>query len=178
MILILFRGLLFFLSLALLTSCAPRLTTPIPTLEYTNPAARNNPKLLIFLRGRGSGNQMFENEGMIQAVIDRRLPFDMVAPDSHLGYLKSGSLSLRIHEDIIVPAKAKGYKEIWLAGVSMGGLGSWFILRDYPEDIDGIILISPFLGEGSTVAEIQAFGGIDAWNPGQDIAGDWEHNIW
>ncbi len=60
----------------------------------------------------------------------------------------------------------------------MGGLGSWFILREYPEEITGIILISPFLGAGRTVEEIQAAGGMKFWTPGKEIDEDWEQNIW
>ncbi|PNU20616.1 hypothetical protein C2E25_06115 [Geothermobacter hydrogeniphilus] len=173
--------LVFFLWLCFimpLAGCFPAPTTPIPTLEYRNPAARNNPKLLILLRGIWGGNDIFEREGMIQEVLDRKLPFDMVAPDSHFGYFRSETLPIRLHEDIILPARAKGYREIWIAGVSMGGLGSWFFLMEYPEDIDGIIMFSPFLGWGGIVEEIQEEGDIHAWQPGEHTVKDWERYLW
>lgn len=52
-------------------------------------------------------------------------------------------------------------------------------LREYPEDISGVCLISPFLGYSGIIAEISAAGSLAAWNPGQfDPKKDWERMFW
>lgn len=103
----------------------------------------------------------------------------MVAPNAHFGYYKDRILEHRLTDDVIRPAKAKGYEKIWLAGVSMGGLGSILYLREHPEYIDGILLLGPYLGDESIVAEISAAGGVEKWEPGPyDGDEDWQRMIW
>ncbi len=51
-------------------------------------------------------------------------------------------------------------------------------LREYPEDIAGVCLISPFLGYSGIIAEISAAGSLAAWDPGQfDPKKDWERML-
>jgi pimeloyl-ACP methyl ester carboxylesterase len=158
---------------------------PLKTLSYTAGPVENR-HLIVFLRGFSgtsrclwSPHKCFETEGFVEAVRNRYLPFDMVAPNTHFGYYKNRTLEKRLTEDVIRPAKAKGYERIWLAGVSMGGLGSLLCLRRYPEHIDGVLLLGPYLGGRSIAAEISKEGGIRKWNPEPyNSAKDWQRLIW
>ena len=68
----------------------------------------------------------FDRRGFI-TLAQRRIPgLDCVAVDATLGYYVNGSLADRLQREIIDPARALGYREIWLVGVSMGGLGCVF----------------------------------------------------
>lgn len=158
---------------------------PLETLAYrVEPAGNQN--LIIFLRGLGGTwrcfwqpHKCFETEGFVAAVQQRKLPFDMLAPNSHLGYYKDRTLEIRLREDVIRPAIAKGYEKIWLAGVSMGGLGSILYFKKHPEHIAGILLIGPYLGDESIVAEIEAAGGVEKWEPGPyNRDEDWQRMLW
>jgi hypothetical protein len=52
-------------------------------------------------------------------------------------------------------------------------------LREYPEDIAGVCLISPFLRNSGIIAEISAAGSLAAWDPGKfDLKKDWERMLW
>ena len=63
-----------------------------------------------------------------------------------------------------VPHGPCGYGEIWLVGVSMGGLGAFFHERAYPAQVTGLILLAPFVGDDrKLLAEIDAAGGAVAW---------------
>lgn len=65
--------------------------------------------------------------------------------------------------DVIAPAKARGYGEVWLLGPSMGGFGSLFYARGHLEDATGVLAIAPYLGEDRLIREIKAAGGLKDW---------------
>jgi pimeloyl-ACP methyl ester carboxylesterase len=135
--------------------------------------------LVVFLRGRGGSHRDFERLGFVDAVRERGLPYDMLAPNAHIGYYFAETLVSRLKTDLIEPARAEGYENIWLVGASMGGLGATLYLKTHPEDIAGVVLISPFLGYDEIVEEIAAAGGLAAWSPGAfDPADDWERMLW
>ncbi len=164
----------------LLTGCAWFGTdAPLKPLSYDAVKGERQPNLILFLRGRGGSHRSFAKEGFVAAVRERGLPFDMVAPNSHLGYYVAETLVPRLREDIIDPAKARGYEKIWLVGASMGGLGALMYLRAHPGDVDGVYIISPFLGYQEMVAEIAEAGGVRSWSPGEyDPGEDWERMLW
>ncbi|MEE9911745.1 MAG: alpha/beta hydrolase [Deltaproteobacteria bacterium] len=165
---------------ALLSGCALFANQPMEVLTYEHPdKAVANQRLFVFMRGIGGSHHTFEEEGLVADVWERGLPFDMVAPNAHIGYYGDRNLIQRLKKDVIDPARARGCKEIWLIGVSMGGLGSMLYLREHPEDIAGVYLISPFLGTPIFLAEIEIAGGVRQWNPGPYLAElDWQRMLW
>lgn len=162
-----------------ITGCLSKPDAPIPYLTYKNPnTLGENKKLLVFLRGFGGNHEIFKKHGLVDAVFDNTYPFDIVAPNAHMGYYKSETLGKRLHDDIIAPARAQGYKEIWLVGTSLGGLGALIYLTDYADSVDGVILLSPFLGWGGIIDEINDAGGLKAWQPGLHTVEDWQRYLW
>ena len=89
--------------------------------------------LLIMLPGRGDRASSFVTAGFVD-IADRH-QFDVLAVDAHFGYYAERILVERLHEDIIAPAKARGYENIWLLGISMGGLGALLYAAEYPNEI-------------------------------------------
>lgn len=175
-----FRLLEFFVlgSALLFSGCAHFAGQPLEVLHYIgNSTSHKN--LFVFIRGLGGSHRTFAEEGMVKATWQRDIDFDMVAPNSHFAYYSERTVVKRLREDVILPAKEKGYKNIWLVGPSMGGLGSLLYIREHPEDIDGIYLMSPFLGYDEIITEIKAQGGLQTWLPG-DYAPDedWQRMIW
>ncbi|PLX83545.1 MAG: hypothetical protein C0614_05585, partial [Desulfuromonas sp.] len=133
--------------LVTLSACAPKV--PIPVLEYRSMPTVQQPNLLVLLRGRGGSYLDFERYGIIEAVREHNLPFDIVVPDAHFGYYLTETLHERLKFDIIDPARDQGYQQIWLAGFSMGGIGALFYPISYPDEpVAGLLLSSPFLGDG------------------------------
>ena len=161
-----------------LVACTAAPTVPLSSLNYridNNVRQRN---LLVLVRGFGSDNSIFDEEGIIQEIRDRKLPFDVIAPDIHFGYYQAQTVEDRLKEDIIDPAHRQGYAKIWLAGFSMGGLGCLVYQRSHPGDIDGILLTSPFLGWPSIHREIRNSGGVASWSATSDDPQDWERLLW
>ncbi|HET7833755.1 MAG TPA: hypothetical protein VFK88_12410, partial [Gallionella sp.] len=51
-------------------------------------------------------------------------------------------------------------------------------LRKYPNDVDGVLLTSPFLGWPPVFREINNAGGVAAWRQTSDDPRDWERTLW
>lgn len=163
----------------LFSSCSYFANKPLQTLEYKNDTSSPSTNLFVFMRGLGGNHGSFAKAGMVEAVTLRKVPYDMIAPNAHFAYYSERTLIERLHEDIILPATRQGYTNIWLVGVSMGGLGSMMYLREQPEYIDGIFLIAPFLGYDAILDEILASGNVRQWQPGEyDPDDDWERMFW
>ena len=161
-----------------LSGCASTGNAPLQSLNYPRDVNVRQPNLLVLLRGLGADNSVFEKQGVIEEIRDLGLPFDVIAPDAHFGYYQAETFEQRLKEDVIEPARHQGYKQIWLAGFSMGGLGALIYLRSHPEDIDGILLTSPFLGWSGIHNEIRQAGGISEWLSDEKDPKDWERMIW
>ncbi|PKN71059.1 MAG: alpha/beta hydrolase [Deltaproteobacteria bacterium HGW-Deltaproteobacteria-12] len=174
------RALTAIILAAFLSGCMLAARAPMDVLTYKNPDNETaNECLIVFLRGMGGSHRSFEQEGLVADVWARGLPFDMVAPNAHVGYYGDRNLIERLKEDVIDPARARGYKKIWLVGISMGGLGALLYLMERPQDITGVYLIAPFLGSQSILAEIEEAGGVRQWNPGHYVAADnWQRMLW
>lgn len=171
-------SLLLLLLSVLLAGCVTAPTVPLPSISYRSNDTVRQRHLLVLLRGLGADNTIFAEEGIIDEIRERHLPFDVIAPDSHFGYFKSKTFEIRLKEDIIEPARRQGYEQIWLGGFSMGGLGSLLYLRSYPDDVNGVLLVSPFLGRASIHREIRHAGGVAAWQSTSTDPQDWERMIW
>lgn len=173
------RNVLLALLIVSLPGCAYFGNKPLETLRYSENVTPQNKNLFIFLRALGGGHGIFARHNMVEEVRLRDLPFDMLAPSASYAYYSERTIVTRLHEDVILSAIAEGYTNIWLVGVSMGGLGAMFYLRERPEYIDGVFLIYPFLGDEDIISEIKSSGGLRAWQPGQyEPEVDWQRMIW
>lgn len=153
---------------------------PMEVLSYSSgERPLGHKRLIIFMRGLGGNHKSFEKEGLVDDVRTRHMPYDMRAPNAHPGYYFGRTLIPRLKADVIDPARAAGYEEIWLIGFSMGGLGALLYIREHPEDIQGVYLISPFLSYPFIQNEIRRAGGLRRWDPGDyDPQDDWQRMLW
>jgi pimeloyl-ACP methyl ester carboxylesterase len=155
----------------------PPPTVPLRILRHDAPAG-NHRDLLVFLPGRGDRPEDFERHGLLTAAREAGLDADILAVDSHLGYFQNRSIVIRLHDDVIVPARARGYERIWLAGISLGALGSILYMEEHPEDVAGAVLLAPYLGEKPLLDEIEKAGGLRAWRTGPFSGGDYQREVW
>ncbi len=127
---------------------------------------------MVLLPGIGDQPEVFFEEGFVQAVHERNIEADLVAVRAHWGYYEKHVIVERLHQDVVVPARARGYKNIWLVGISLGGWGALQYVRRHQADVVGMLLLAPFLGNRKIFAEVQAAGGLDAWHP--DLSDPWD----
>jgi pimeloyl-ACP methyl ester carboxylesterase len=136
---------------------------PMPALAFLHDAGRVAPCLVIFVPGLMDGPDSFLEHEFPQALGRSGAACDSVAVDATYRYYFGADVASVLYEDVLFPAAARGYEEIWLVGISLGALGTLMLAREHADLIDGIILLSPFLGLDDVVGPIGAAGGLAAW---------------
>jgi pimeloyl-ACP methyl ester carboxylesterase len=170
--------LLLTLSLLTLVSCIPATTVPIGTTTFHRSEKAARRTLVVFLPGRGDTVLSYAQQQFVQMLPQRGVSVDALGVEAHLGYYRDRTLLQRLREDVIIPAKADGYDDIWLVGISMGGLGAVLYDTTYPGDVSGLFLMAPYLGDGTLLEEIKRSGGIGAWQPATGTSDDVDREIW
>ncbi len=88
---------------------------------------------------------------------------EIVSADATLGYYLRGTLPERLQSDVVAPAEARVAAPLWILGISMGGLGALMQAREHPDQVQGLLLLAPFLGEAEVIRDIQSAGGLAHW---------------
>ena len=165
------------LTLLMLSGCSlfvPK--TKVPIQIDSAQQDRESDTLIVMLPGRRSGEGDFRENGFFDLVRDKGM--DALSVNAHFGYYRNRSITVRLHEDVIKPAREKGYTQIWLMGISLGGFGAILYAEDYPEGVDGMFLMAPFTGAREISEEIHNDGGLLAWNREFDPGKDYERRTW
>jgi pimeloyl-ACP methyl ester carboxylesterase len=146
---------------------AARAPMPAVTLEQGAPAAEC---LVVLLPGRFDRPEDFAGRGFAAMAARAGLEARVVAVDAHIGYYRERTAVERLRQDVVLPALAAGRTEIWLAGISLGGLGALAYAREHPDEIAGVVALSPYLGRGEVLGEIEQAGGLARWSPAAPAA--------
>lgn len=119
------------------------------------------PTLLVMLPGAEMSAEEFEANGLLEG----DGPVDRIAVETGMEcYLDEVSVAL-LHDQVIVPAHARGPVRIWLVGISLGGMGALLYAQAHPDRIAGTILLAPFIGSRGLIAEVERAGGLRHWRP-------------
>jgi len=148
------------------STCAWMYSAPVPlhTESYQAlPNARAS-TLLVLMPGRGDKGADWAAHGFVSDLRAAGLTFDVVATDAHIGYYMKETIVERMRDDVLAPARQQ-YKQIWIVGASMGGLGALIVASRLPGAVDRVILLSPYLGPNSLIRDIEAAGGPARWTP-------------
>ena len=160
--------LLAFLSVLGLASCAvlEKTETLIPTETVPAKVAGGARRLVIVLPGRGDDLAALKATGIAAAIQESLPDAEILLAGITMAYYQEGRSVQRLHEEIVLPARQRGFREIYLAGASMGGMGVLLYEREYPRQMSGLVLMAPFMGDGALIEEIKAAGGLQRWNAG------------
>jgi pimeloyl-ACP methyl ester carboxylesterase len=148
------------------------------TVYFDPEGPKQNSCLIVFLPGRWNSAASFADEGFVAAVRQVGLHADMMAAGAQMGYYLEHTFPERLHKDVILPAKNRGYGQIWLVGVSIGGLGALWYDGEHPGELAGIVVLAPYLGEPETYGEVSRSGGLVKWAPPSIADNDWQRKIW
>lgn len=176
------RGWLLALVMLLASSgCAHLRDAPVPMVVRSIPARCTAPvdTLVVLLPGAFDRPEDFIAEGFVDALKARGIAADVALVDATIPYYRTQQIVPRLEADVIGPARARGIRHIWLAGISLGGLGSLIYANEGREHVDGLLLMAPYLGERATVAEVAASGSLASWAPpGRIPDDDLDRRIW
>ena len=166
--------------LAIYTGCASWLPAPTPmrTLSDRVDPAKPARCLLILLPGRGDSDSDFARHGFIEEIRRRKLSVDTVSANATIGYYAQRTVLPRLETDVLAPARAAGYQKIWVAGISMGGMGALQLARHHASELAGVVLIAPWLGDPTVLDEIDYTGGLGKWQPGELADDDYSRRTW
>lgn len=163
------------LTLAFVGCSVPSTEPTIPTL-LTVSGGQQSDTLVVMLPGRGDRMDDFSAAGFEEPGL--RHHFDLIAVDAHTGYYVERSLIPRLHEDVVVPAREQGYRNIWLLGTSMGGLGALLYASEHPDQVNGLVLLAPYLGDSRGIQAVVDAGGVNALGDPTASLEAYEIDIW
>jgi pimeloyl-ACP methyl ester carboxylesterase len=164
-----------------LSGCIPIRDADKPIATLLVPAQQSARKLVVILPGRADDLDALRRSGMSEAIQNVWPDADVLFAELTLSYYMQGRAPERLHEEVIAPARARGYREIWLGGASMGGMGVLMYERMHPGEANGLVLLAPYLGEDDLLNEIRDAGGIVQWDAGPPQEVDsktWQRELW
>ena len=132
--------------------------------------------LVVLLPGAYDVPQDFKDYGFVNALRQRRIDADVQLVDSHIGYFTNQQIVQRLEDEVVRPAKTKGYKNIWFVGISLGGYGTLLYSMSKPTDIHGFFIMAPYMGPRDIPAEIHRQGGLKSWS--SDVQGNMDVDLW
>ena len=135
--------------------------------------------LVVMLPGAYSPPDEFVQEGFVAALRQRGLAADVVMVDAHLGYFTDQTVLQRLRDDVVLPARAAGYRSVWLVGISLGGFAALGYAARHGSDIDGVLAIAPYPGTMTLRREIADAGGPGPWQQASTaFDADLEREVW
>ena len=120
---------------------------------------------MVLLPGAGDTADAFREKGFVEAIQNSGASVDLVAANATMGYYLRGIAAQRIESDVVAPRREKKYEQIWVLGISMGGFGTFHYTQFFPDHVDGILALAPYLGDRSLSDEIRNAGGLEKWTP-------------
>lgn len=178
------RGVVASLVLALASGCLRWFPAPAPmrSVAWQRSAAAPARCLVVFLPGMGDDAEDFERHGFVADMVRRGLSVDMVAGNATIGYYARGTFLERTAHDVVGPARARGYREVWLIGMSLGGIGTLYYSRAHLGEVTGVLALAPYLGDRPLIDEIDDQGGLATWQapPRADVLtpDNYQREIW
>lgn len=148
-----------------LLSCSLIFETDKPLYLLWDKAEKKSDKLIIFIPGVYDSVDKFKKEHFFSDAREAGIKADMVAININAGHLVERVMISRIRKDVFRLIRNDGYKNIWIVGVSIGGLSSLVYLQHHEKDLCGVVVIAPFLADDKFIKEVRKFGGIKKWLP-------------
>jgi pimeloyl-ACP methyl ester carboxylesterase len=136
------------------------------------------PTRVLLLPAAYTGPEEFLREGFVRAARERVLPVDLVFVELRLQHLTDRTILRRLRHEVVLPARALGCRSIWMGGISLGGFIAIAYAERYPDEVDGLCLLAPYLGNHIVTSEIERANGVHEWQPGVLADDDDERRIW
>jgi hypothetical protein len=140
-------------------------TAPLDVRLVNVACAKPVDTLIVLLPGAYDHADDFIKEGFVDALRSRGIAADVALADASIAYYKGDTIVERLDHDVVEPARSRGIRHFWFAGISLGGLGDLIYANQRGGAVDGLLLIAPYLGDHAIAAEVAAAGGVRRWMP-------------
>ena len=134
-------------------------------------------RALVLLPGAQMYAAHIAQAGLPDALTESGVKLDLHVPDLHLDPVDSAAASRRLSEEVLAPLHEQ-YPEIWLGGISLGGMLALHHAQRDASGLSGLCLIAPYPGSRLTTNTIARAGGIEAWEPDERQRLDTEFQVW
>lgn len=148
------------------------------TIESSSSISESKQSLVVLFPGFTGKGRHFEQQGIIDAIREHGFEADIVTLNIRPRIYFHNDFVEVLRKDIILPAKSEGYKSIYLIGISMGGHGVLLYATKYPEDVDAIFVLSPFISGTMQSNAILKAGGIENWDDCPFLGWDHACRLW
>ena len=153
-------------------------TVPMATRALGSSPSKPGRCLVLFLPGRRDSFGDYGRRGFPEMAARAGVVADYVEVDAHMGYYRAQTITARLEEDVVAPARARGFERVWIVGISMGGLGGILYAREHPEGSLGVVALAPYLGDEEP-RFVAAQGGLASYTMGGPRAdADYERELW
>lgn len=150
-----------------------------PALEILrHPESPQASTLVVLVPGAYMTPRHFIDAGFVQVLDESGMKADLALPTIDLPAITDGSALPLLRQEVIGPARARGYQSIWLGGISLGGFMALAYASEYPQEVDGLCLLAPYPGSRITTNEITDAGGLETWQATDGHLEDPEFRVW
>jgi pimeloyl-ACP methyl ester carboxylesterase len=161
-----------------LPGCARSVSAPIATIKRPLDPSRPCDRLLVMLPGVMDRATVFYEHGFFQDLCEAEIVADVRFVETRLRHYSRREIVDRMCYDVLEPARLAGYRDIWLVGVSIGGFAALSTAKEHPRLVDGLVVLSPFLGRMATTGAIRRAGGLRTWTPPTRERRDFSGGLW
>lgn len=135
-------------------------------------------RAIAMLNGSYSEPHDLVREGFFAEADAHAFASEVIAAELRASWFADGTIVDRIREHVVIPAQARGHARVWLGGISLGALTALAYAARREQDIEGLVLLSPYPGARDVLREIDAAGGLARWQPTIPDEGDFEREAW
>jgi hypothetical protein len=142
---------------------------------HPSPRPGAEPTLLLLLPGFDMRADDFRAHGLVAALRAVEEAVDLVIAEPDLDSYLDGTITQHLLE--VIAEERRSYRRLWLGGISLGCFGALLAAGALAEPLDGILLLSPYLGNPGFIAEVERAGGLAAWQAGPIAENDGERRV-
>jgi pimeloyl-ACP methyl ester carboxylesterase len=138
---------------------------------------RSTTQRVILMPGAYESSTHFLQHGFDLAVRVRQQPLDLILATPRLAHLTDRRWLDELRSRVVEPARADGAR-VWLGGISLGGFMALRFAAEFPDSVDGLCLIAPYLGSRLVAQELAAQPDLSRRQPAIRDTDDDERRIW
>ena len=132
---------------------------------------------MVMLPGAGFAPGDFAERGFVRAAQKCGAAVDVAVASPDFDHYLDQTLVADLRRELEACGWARTSPRLWLLGISLGGMGALLYAQAYAAEIEGVVLLAPYLGTTGTVAEVARAGGFGSWQPGEIAAADGERRL-